>query len=207
MPTSACSVMPDSLQPHRPTRLPYPWDFPGENTTVGCHFLLHRIFLTQGSNPRLLYLLLPWQADSLPLQNLGSLLHIRAQHQQPASEKIATGSNCWISSTVVKWTGLHFRRLGLQCSDNKGMMLGAEETTKMIDSLSPWIKIIYNLVIGSSTPITQMQDRVKQGLQLRRNVPQGHAHGPSTKSCVSVKDIMKQFCAWFSQTEKAKVIP
>ena len=27
-----------------------PWDFPGKNTGVGCHFLHHRIFSTQGSN-------------------------------------------------------------------------------------------------------------------------------------------------------------
>ena len=26
------------------------WDFPGKSTGVGCHFLLQRIFLTQGSN-------------------------------------------------------------------------------------------------------------------------------------------------------------
>ena len=32
-----------------------PWDFPGENTGVGCHFLLQGIFLTQGSNPHLLH--------------------------------------------------------------------------------------------------------------------------------------------------------
>ena len=25
-----------------------PWDFPGKNTGVGCHFLLQRIFQTQG---------------------------------------------------------------------------------------------------------------------------------------------------------------
>ena len=32
----------DSLQPHRrqATRLPHPWDSPGKNTGVGCHFLL-----------------------------------------------------------------------------------------------------------------------------------------------------------------------
>ena len=29
----------------------HPWDFPGKSTGVGCHFLLQRIFLTQGSNP------------------------------------------------------------------------------------------------------------------------------------------------------------
>ena len=33
--------MSDSVQPHRqqPTRLPHPWDSPGKNTGVGCHFL------------------------------------------------------------------------------------------------------------------------------------------------------------------------
>ena len=32
----------DSVRPHRrqPTRLPRPWDSPGRNTGVGCHFLL-----------------------------------------------------------------------------------------------------------------------------------------------------------------------
>ena len=34
--------MSDSVQPQRqqPTRLPCPWDSPGKNTGVGCHFLL-----------------------------------------------------------------------------------------------------------------------------------------------------------------------
>ena len=34
--------MSDSVQPHRrpPTRLLCPWDSPGKNTGVGCHFLL-----------------------------------------------------------------------------------------------------------------------------------------------------------------------
>ena len=36
------SVMSDSVGPHRrqPPRLPHPWDSPGKNTGVGCHFLL-----------------------------------------------------------------------------------------------------------------------------------------------------------------------
>ena len=32
-------------------RLLCPWDFPGKNAGVGCHFQLQGIFLTQGSNP------------------------------------------------------------------------------------------------------------------------------------------------------------
>ena len=35
-------VVSDSVRPHRwqPTRLLHPWDSPGKNTGVGCHFLL-----------------------------------------------------------------------------------------------------------------------------------------------------------------------
>ena len=34
--------MSDSVRPHRrrPTRLPHPWNSPGKNTGLGCHFLL-----------------------------------------------------------------------------------------------------------------------------------------------------------------------
>ena len=62
------------LQPYGlyPTRFLCPWDSPGKNTGVGCHFLfLQGIFLTQKSNP-CLWSLLHWQADSLPLSYLGS---------------------------------------------------------------------------------------------------------------------------------------
>ena len=53
-PTLCCShVLSRSVEP---TRLLHPWDFPGKNTGMGCHFLLSGIFLTQGSNPRLLSL-------------------------------------------------------------------------------------------------------------------------------------------------------
>ena len=45
-----------------------PWDFPGKNAGVNCHFFLQGIFSTQGSNPHFLR----WQADSLPLSHLGS---------------------------------------------------------------------------------------------------------------------------------------
>ena len=47
LPSCCCScyitsVMSNSVRPHRqqPTRLPCPWDSPGKNTGVGCHFLL-----------------------------------------------------------------------------------------------------------------------------------------------------------------------
>ena len=45
------------LRPHElwPTRLLCPWDFPGKNTGVDCHFLLQIIFPTQELNLALLH--------------------------------------------------------------------------------------------------------------------------------------------------------
>ena len=69
------SVVSDSLRPHGlwPSRLFCPWNSPGKNTGVGCHALPQGIFLTQGLNLCLLHLL-HWQANSLSLSHLGSLL-------------------------------------------------------------------------------------------------------------------------------------
>ena len=45
----------DSFLPRRlyPTTLLHPWDFASKSTGVACHFLLQRIFPTQGQNPGL----------------------------------------------------------------------------------------------------------------------------------------------------------
>ena len=50
-------VVSDFLQPCalQPARLLYPWNFPGKNTGVGCHFLLQGIFQTWGSSLHLLH--------------------------------------------------------------------------------------------------------------------------------------------------------
>ena len=48
----SCSLVSDCLRSHGllPTSLLCPWNSPGKNTEVGCHFLLQWIFLTRGSN-------------------------------------------------------------------------------------------------------------------------------------------------------------
>ena len=63
------SAVSDSLWPHglQPARVFCPWNFPGKNTGMGCHFLLQGIFLTQGSNLHLLH----WQVGSLPAKPPG----------------------------------------------------------------------------------------------------------------------------------------
>ena len=62
------------------TMLLCPWDFPGKNTGMSCHFLLQGIFLTQGSS-----LLLPhWQADALPLSHRGAQINDGSESESPS---------------------------------------------------------------------------------------------------------------------------
>ena len=99
--------MSDSLRPYslQPARLLCPWNSPGENTGTGCHFLLQEIFLTQGSNPRLLR----YQADSLPLSHLGRpmgpLQNIRCLAEALKRNKIkfdsATGDQCEVLHLLI----------------------------------------------------------------------------------------------------------
>ena len=70
-----------------PARRLCPWDLPGKDTVVGCHFLLQKIFPTQGLIPCLQH----WQAGTLPLSHLGSplteyggyILLVNNQQHQP----------------------------------------------------------------------------------------------------------------------------
>ena len=53
-----------TVRPHRrqPTRLPRPWDSPGKNTGVGCHFLLQCRKVEVNSLSRVRLLATPWTA-------------------------------------------------------------------------------------------------------------------------------------------------
>ena len=77
--------MPDFAWPHRllPARLLRPWDVPGKNTGLGCHFLLQWIFPTQGFHLCLLHIL-HWQAGSLPLGHLGGGNQCAVSQHQPS---------------------------------------------------------------------------------------------------------------------------
>ena len=58
--------MSDSVRPHRrqPTRLPHPWDSPGKNSRVGCHFPLQCMKVKSESEvaQSCLILAIPWTA-------------------------------------------------------------------------------------------------------------------------------------------------
>ena len=86
--------MSDSVRLHRrqPTRLLHPWDSPGKNTGVGCHFLLQCMKVKSGSEVTQLYptlcnpmdcglpgLLCPWD---VPGKSTGVGFHFLLQPRQ-----------------------------------------------------------------------------------------------------------------------------
>ena len=70
----ASSVMSNSVRPHRrqPTRLPHPWDSPGKNTGVGCHFLLQCMKVKSESKVAQSY---PTLSDPMDCSLPGSSIH------------------------------------------------------------------------------------------------------------------------------------
>ena len=83
---SVTLVMSDSLQPHglKPTRLLYPWNFPGKNTGVDCHALLQEIRVQSlgwedllekemATYSSILAWKIPWTEEPGGLQSMGSL--------------------------------------------------------------------------------------------------------------------------------------
>ena len=66
--------MSDSVRPHRrqPTRLPRPWDSPGKNTGVGCHFLLQCMKV---KSEREVTQSCPTPSDPMDCSLLGSSIH------------------------------------------------------------------------------------------------------------------------------------
>ena len=66
--------MSDSVWPHRrqPTRLPRPWDSPGKNTGVSCHFLLQCMKVKSEREVAQSY---PTLRDPMDCSLLGSCVH------------------------------------------------------------------------------------------------------------------------------------
>ena len=137
--------MPDSVRPHRrqPTRLPRPWDSPGKNTGVGCHFLLQCMKVksesevTVASNPQRPHglqpsrLLCPWD---FPGKSTGvgchSLLNIvqYTRHPPTLPAKELSGPNVCCAKVEKPYFKPHNPlSLGMFCS-----------TAKVLEQRLPW---------------------------------------------------------------------
>ena len=87
--------MSNSVQPHRwqPTRLPRPWDSPGKNTGVGCHFLLQCMKVKSESEVSQSCLTLSNPMDCSPL---GSSIHGFFQ------ARVLRNSGCHPEGTIIE---------------------------------------------------------------------------------------------------------
>ena len=146
--------MSDSVRPHRrqPTSLPRPWDSPGKNTGVGCHFLLQCMKVKSESEVAQLCLTLatPWTAAYQASQSMGSsrqkywsgvpLPFLKSQHSssvvsnsmRPSRRQPTRLPRPWNSS--VKNTGVGFHIL-LQCMKLKSE---SEVTQLCLTLATPW---------------------------------------------------------------------
>ena len=94
-------------------RLLCPWDSPGRKTGIGWHFLLQGIFLTQGSNPHLLYLL-HWQVRLFTTS--ATSVHAKSLQSRPTlcdpTDSSPTGSSVHRISQarILEWVAISFSR-------------------------------------------------------------------------------------------------
>ena len=98
------SVTSDSLWHHglKPIRLLHPWDFPGKNTGVGCHFLLQGIFPTQGLNPGL---------DALPSEPLGTKEEMKVTQSCPTlCDPMDYSIHGIHQARILEWVAFPFSR-------------------------------------------------------------------------------------------------
>ena len=112
------------------------------NTGVGCHFLLHGIFLTQGSNPCLLHLT-HWQVDSLPTAPPGKLtctIYIQIRLLSTLSA-LSIPSLCrWRQPYGRKWRGTKSLLMKVKVESEKvGLKLNIQKTKIMAPSpITSW---------------------------------------------------------------------
>ena len=84
------------------TRLLCPWNFPGQNTGVGCYFLLQGIFPHQGWNPHLLlhrWILYHWATWEAPQKIVANNLPRASYPLSIGKEFSNLAFNLWIYST------------------------------------------------------------------------------------------------------------
>ena len=90
--------MSDSVRPHRwqPTRLRRPWESPGKNTGVGCHFLLQCMKVKSESE---VAQLCPTLRDPMDCSPPGFSVH--GIFQARVLEWVATAFSWWLYSKIL----------------------------------------------------------------------------------------------------------
>ena len=138
--------MSDFVRPHRqqPTRLPRPWDSPGKNTGVGCHFLLQ---------------CLKWKVKVKPLSRARLLATPwTAAHQAPPSMRF---------SRQEYWSGCHcLLRWGTLVLHNSKMASVLWELQNQIHLQADQLFMFYKGVIKTVFKMACDELHVKSNLYL-----------------------------------------
>ena len=96
--------MSDSVRPHRqqPTRLRRPWDSPGKNTGMGCHFLLQCMTVKSESE---VAQSCPTLSDPMDCSLSGSSVHGIFQARVLEWGAISDNSHgpCWVRECLSSW--------------------------------------------------------------------------------------------------------
>ena len=130
------------MRPHRrqPTRLPHPWDSPGRNTGVACHFLLQCMKVKRKSLSRVQLFTTPWTAAyqapcpwDFPGKSTGVGWHcllrdlraVRGKKERTCSHLLGTSyedsiSLCWEHQPLAWISVSLLTDLNLQVSDHCG---------------------------------------------------------------------------------------
>ena len=152
---SVTLVVSDSVQPPRwqPTRLPRPWDSPGKNTGVGCHFLLQCMKVESESEVAQSCLTL---SDPMDCSLLGSSVHGIFQARVLECGAIAFSIK-QLSNTKQIFTrnvkGTSLSKKGKVTIRNRKLINKGKYTLKVINQLLITTKLVGRLKDKSSKSI------------------------------------------------------
>ena len=150
--------MSNSVRPHRrqPTRLPRPWDSPGKNTGVGCHFLLQcmKVSAISALSNAIFIRLEPFQANFL-LSCSARFVHFCQLNVKVKGEK-ASADKGILRCAVLYPTSCHLFK---DCSPKtpgclerlQCLLYSSPLTTKTKQTLGPQNPYRFCLVICSSS--------------------------------------------------------
>ena len=128
------------------TRLLCPWDSPGKNTGVDCHFLLQGIFPNQGLNPHLLCLL-AWPSNrpfSAPDSEGSACL-----------ASLCTGHRTWVNTTCILSQSLLRDEGKMLVEDSKPASVEPSFTPQSIQlSLGIYFQVLREGGLGKNLPVS-----------------------------------------------------
>ena len=149
--------MSDSVWPYRrqPTRLPRPWDSPGKNTGVGCHFLLQCIKVKSESE---VAQSCPTLSNRMDCSLRGSSIHGIFQARVPEWSAIAF-SGYWHQPDVI------FEENSLGTSWRNSSFLLTNETQLgcvfmhlTVGQYTRWVCLLYMLMWSAAQPCPTLCD-------------------------------------------------